>query len=460
LFGVAAHAQSPSIDPAFQPTQLRVVPFGSTTLAVGGVINDVVRQPDGKYIVGGEFQEINGVAAANIARLLPNGTPDATFAGGANGPVWALALQPDGKVLVGGTFSTLAGGSRLGIGRLQGNGTLDAAFAPPSGPISFTTVQVRRIALQPNGGVLITGNFDVQGTGTSQRFARLDPATGQNDASFQPAIAGTAGISALLVQPDGKILVGGSTPSYALGTLLTRLLPSGAVDNSFAVSTTYFISSVNDLALDQAGRIYMAGGDNSYGLRRYAADGTLQGLLGSGDPNMLFRVEAVAVQPNGYVLLSTGGMLRRIKPDGSFDTDFLAANGPQPTGAFANIRRILVQPDGAIMVAGAFTQVGTTPIMGVVRLNAANVLHVKPAAADARTAAWPIPAHDVLHLSLDAAARPQRVQLLDALGRTVRTLEQPTATFTLPTAGLAPGTYQVLVDYAEGGRVLRRVVLQ
>ncbi len=71
-----------------------------------------------------------------------------------------------------------------------------------------------------------------------------------------------------------------------------------------------------------------------------------------------------------------------------------------------------------------------------------------------------MPAHDVLHLALDAASRPRQVQLLDALGRVVLARPTPPATLSLPTAALPPGVYLLRVDYATGGPVTRRVVLE
>jgi hypothetical protein len=49
------------------------------------------------------------------------------YSGYANGSVYALALQPDGRLLVGGEFGLLAGGTAKRVGRLLANGTLDPA---------------------------------------------------------------------------------------------------------------------------------------------------------------------------------------------------------------------------------------------------------------------------------------------------------------------------------------------
>ncbi len=85
-------------------------------------------QPDGKIIVGGGFREIAGHSRNSIARLHPDGTLDTGFnpPGGADdGMVLAIALQPDGKIVIAGNFQHVNGQSRRGIARLHSDGALD-----------------------------------------------------------------------------------------------------------------------------------------------------------------------------------------------------------------------------------------------------------------------------------------------------------------------------------------------
>lgn len=89
------------------------------------------------------------------------------------------------------------------------------------------------------------------------------------------------------------------------------------------------------------------------------------------------------------------------------------------------------------------------------RLRNPNVL----AAARPTRAAWPVPAQGRLHLALDAAARPQHVQLLDALGRVV--LAQPATkdAMSLKKSILPIGVQVLRVAYATG-RATHRVALE
>ncbi len=457
LGSLPAWAQSSGIDPTFTPVQATIVVSGTT---IPGLVSDVVRQADGKYIIGGDFTAINGVPAARIARLSADGTVDAAFtaASAADGPVTSLTLQPDGRLLVGGAFTTLGGSPRALLGRLLASGAPDPTFAPYTAA-SVVGMSVGKVLVQPDGQVLVCGLFNLRGAGfASQRIARLTGSTGQYDTSFEYTLpTPDTSPSTILLQPDGYVLVGGYGPSYRRAAMLARLKPDGTADTSFAGLESTYTSQLNTLALDGQGRIYAGGmfqnGPGHASLRRYLPNGTLDTSFAYYVPanqNIMY-VKALAVQPNGRVLVGHAAA-ERVQPSGSADASFL-------TGIGGTIQRFLVQPDGAIMIAGS-ALTGTAGSVGLVRVLDSNVLHTAPSAAQARTAAWPVPARNVLYLSLDATSHPQQVQLLDALGRTVRALNQPSATATLSVEGLPAGTYLVQVDYAAAGRVVQRVVVQ
>ncbi|MCU0491795.1 MAG: delta-60 repeat domain-containing protein [Chloroflexaceae bacterium] len=115
-------------------------------------VSAVVRQPDGKILVGGDFTSMNGTARNRIARLNADGTLDSSFnpGAGADRVVEAIALQSDGKLLIGGEFTQVAGVNRSRIARLNADGTLDSSFNPGGldGP-------VWELIVQPDGKRLI-----------------------------------------------------------------------------------------------------------------------------------------------------------------------------------------------------------------------------------------------------------------------------------------------------------------
>src|SRR5262245_53843382 len=73
--------------------------------SINASVRDVAIQPDGRVLIGGDFQSVSGVARGHVARLNADGSLDTTFLkelSGANGPVNSLAAQTDGRVLIGG----------------------------------------------------------------------------------------------------------------------------------------------------------------------------------------------------------------------------------------------------------------------------------------------------------------------------------------------------------------------
>jgi uncharacterized delta-60 repeat protein len=123
----------------------------------GGIVQAILVQPDQKVVVGGAFAAFNGTSCGRIVRLNPDGSLDADFqpGAGADTTVYALALQPDGKLLVGGNFTSFSGRSLVRLARLKADGTVDESFDPGAGANS----QVRVIAVQPDGKIVVGGNF-------------------------------------------------------------------------------------------------------------------------------------------------------------------------------------------------------------------------------------------------------------------------------------------------------------
>jgi len=238
-----------------------------------------------------------------------------------------------------------------------------------------------------------------------------------------------------------------------------------AHDSSFVGGLNNFTGSVSTTLAQDAAGLY-AGEYSSSGSSQHI-DAFVSHLLADGQPtaagfnytNTFGKIYSIAVQPNGLILLgglgsSSAVSLDRIPAPGLANPTFIATNGP--ASAF---NRVLVQPDGAIMAAGSFTSVGSQAIGGLVRLLDANVLSVANHQLAARTQVWPVPVHGQLHLRLDAASRPQRVELLDALGRVALTQAISQPELTLDTTPLRTGAYVLRVQYASGP-VTRQVVVE
>ncbi len=130
------------------------------------------------------------------------------FGDGVNGSIITTTLQPDGKVLIGGFFTRYNGIFRNYIARVNADGTLDNTFNPGTGASST----VGTLALQPDGKVIIGGSFTTYNGTSRNRIARLN-ADGTLDNTFNPGTGASGGVLSLALQPDGKVLIGGAFTS-------------------------------------------------------------------------------------------------------------------------------------------------------------------------------------------------------------------------------------------------------
>jgi len=170
------------------------------TFAIGSGADNNVQgvavQSDGKILVGGSFANFNGTTKNQIVRTDPDGTFDPSFTASITGSsgVWTIKLQPDNKILLGGYIGFINGVSRRGIARLNSDGSL-GSFYPTSGSGGANDL-VRAVDLQPDGKVLIGGDFTLVGSDSRLRIARLQgdpiiPNLSVNNVSLNEGNSGT-----------------------------------------------------------------------------------------------------------------------------------------------------------------------------------------------------------------------------------------------------------------------------
>ena len=186
-------------------------------------------QPDGKILVGGYFTTIGDQAVDRLARLNPDGSLDASFSTPTiNSFVRFITLQPDGKILIGGEFTSVGGEEHKYIARLLPDGDVDSEFTA-----SISTSELYAIAVQDNGKILVGGLFGQVNNVDRINLARLN-SDGTLDTTFTAQTAPSGSIQALAIQPDGKILVGGSYDNLAGSgkNYFGRLYQNGAFDST------------------------------------------------------------------------------------------------------------------------------------------------------------------------------------------------------------------------------------
>jgi uncharacterized delta-60 repeat protein len=195
----------------------------------------VAVQPDGRILAGSP-----AAGGGQIVRFTTDGALDATFAAdGVLGDVSAdppvdgreIALQPDGKILVTATTRSQH------LVRLKPDGTPDSTFGRDgeSGRIGILGAEIRRIAAQPDGGIIVVGRVP----GPLWLVARYN-ANGTLDRSFgelgtvvsrQGSYAADVGIL-----PDGRIAVGGRGPRIDGNFKLLVYRPNGTPDRTFGTN--------------------------------------------------------------------------------------------------------------------------------------------------------------------------------------------------------------------------------
>ena len=120
----------------------------------------LAEQPDGRWLVGGQFTGFNGLPGGEVVRLNYDGSVDTNFTfniTSGDTTVHSLAVQPDGRILVGGMFTGINGAPCVRIGRLNADGSLDSNFvASATGSESFMTVS--HIGVQTNLQIVIAGS--------------------------------------------------------------------------------------------------------------------------------------------------------------------------------------------------------------------------------------------------------------------------------------------------------------
>jgi uncharacterized delta-60 repeat protein len=168
-------------------------------------------QPDGKIIAAGVFKAFHGAPAGHIIRLNPDGTPDPHFSAGSgtDGNIFAVAVQPDGGILIAGNFTAVNGRSFPHLARLNPDGTVDTSFNVGAG----TEKSVQGIALQPDGKILIGGDFTTFQNQPCPHVARLNP-DGSLDTTFNPGYGTAGNVGVVALQPDGKVLLGGDFTAF------------------------------------------------------------------------------------------------------------------------------------------------------------------------------------------------------------------------------------------------------
>jgi uncharacterized delta-60 repeat protein len=217
-------------------------------------------QEDGKVIIGGEFTSFSGVETNYFTRLNPNGNVDLNFniGTGANDIVRSVCLQPDGKIIIAGDFTSFNGVERNRIARLNADGTLDASFNPN---VNGT---IHCIAIVSGGGIAIGGEFTTVGGTSRNRIAVLNT-TGTNRVSFNPGNGVNGPVYAVAFH-EGHVTIGGNFSNYNGVTRhkIARIALNGILQAAPSFSSAALNNPVYALSYQSDGKIIVGGAFNFF----------------------------------------------------------------------------------------------------------------------------------------------------------------------------------------------------
>jgi uncharacterized delta-60 repeat protein len=304
-------------------------PYGFSS-NVPGIVYKCIQQPDGKIIFGGSFASYRnptgtflGVPTANLFRLNADYSLDTTFFSytvsgfsAVSGEVFDIALQPDGKIVVVGNFNGANGFGGIGtnrIARLNSNSTIDTTFNVGTGFGTTTNNPVRVVKVLSDGKILVGTNYTTYNGITVTRLLRLN-SDASVDGTFNIGTGPSSTVTCIEFQSDGKMLVGGYFTTFNGVTVnrLVRLNTDLTIDNTFNIGSG-FGSDVETIAIQSDGKILVGGNFTSF---------------------------------NGI----TTNRLVRLNSDGSRDSTFNIGSGFND-----RVRKINLEIDGKILVGGLYS---------------------------------------------------------------------------------------------------------
>jgi uncharacterized delta-60 repeat protein len=345
---------------------------------------DIKQQPDGKYIVTGDFVAYSGSSINRVTRLNQNGTRDTTFNVGSGFNAVGRAIVPlsDNSNIIIGDFVTYSGSLSQRIAKVAPSGTFDTTFQTGFGfnASPFT------VATQSDGKIIVAGQFS-QYSQSNNFIIRTDLSGSSNTGPGTDFNIGTGFNGAPITfatQSDGRILVGGSFTSYSGSstntTRIIRLNVNGTQDTSF-VTGTGFNGDINKILVQSDGKIVAVGGFTTYsgststGIVRINTNGTRDITLnvGTGLTGVATTGIDALLQPDNKIVVggnftlysgSTANRLARVNISGTLDSTFNIG-----TGFDNNVNALDIRPDGRILASGLFLNFSGSSRPYIVRLN-------------------------------------------------------------------------------------------
>jgi uncharacterized delta-60 repeat protein len=339
-FALVRYARNGSLDPTFGSHGRVTTRLVSDPRASGGLAWALARQYNGKIIAAGE-----GYGTIALARYGRTGRLDRGFGTGGivqtefsdseseSAGAYDVVLQPDGKIVAVGRHDS-SGHEAFALVRYRTNGTLDPSFGTGGKVTTATGGFASAVAVQPDGKIVVAGSSESQSRAfTVARYEKdgsLDPTFGVGGI-VETRLGSTDGAQAVIVQRGGKIVVVGSTGLRRSSFTLVRYNRNGTRDSSFGsrgiVKAGFGLGSsavATAAARQRDGRIVVVGWFFRY-------------------PRWEFAVARFGA--NGHLDRSFG-------TGGRITTSFRSVAPKTSRGRQDTAHAVAIQPNGKIVVAG------------------------------------------------------------------------------------------------------------
>ncbi len=354
--GVLRYNPGGTLDASFGTGGEALASFpGARAFAGGFNSSGFFVQPDGKIVVAGVEDPVQGGQKAAVVRFNADGTLDTSFGSGGevttqfptgNAPLGAdyvgsVLVQADGKILVGGGISPCVNGrnplcvSLTALARYNPDGTLDTSFGRGGFAVQKGSTVIAMS--EDSAGDIFVQNFIAQDQPTLGEYS---PAGVPDSAVTFPASSRITISSAGGFQPDGTYAVGQSvnltnrlSGGATAASVVVKSLPSGAPVAGFSnppfdyanqigqgennVEATAFQSNGDIVAAGQRcpGTARFCNSGLQLGVARLTATGSLDNTFGAGGVTTIAfsgGVSVLAIQANGDILIASGSAIFRV----------------------------------------------------------------------------------------------------------------------------------------------------
>ena len=279
---------------------------------------------------GGLFDEVNGVVRDNFYTTIMNGDIYNKNFSYFDKEVYSIAPYYNSggtyQIIVGGKFNNFHSQSYKKLIKLDGTtADIDTTFDTIT---NYPDATVRAIAVEDDT-VFIGGDFTAYQGIPMGYFTKISAENASLDYNFNLVCSGfDATVRAIVVQPDGKIIVGGDF--------------------------TQFTDSITGVT-------------SMRGIIRLNSDGSYDSTFNNGNGGFDLGVNTIALQPDGNILVggtfttysdsagtNTANYICRLSGDGSFDTTFNPGAGGA-AGTDGQVNSIALDRFNRPLVGGGFT---------------------------------------------------------------------------------------------------------